>query len=147
MSAALAVVLLLVAALTAPIAFVDLDTLEYPSTTTEEEFAGATFAATRIPGPWATDHAFAQMGAHYYRSAGAVGPVADWLAGGLEPTCPVLAKAGWSRWGAHLFPAAPRTIPPDRYRAWRARGHLVYATTGPDAVVVVRPRNGTDPGC
>lgn len=144
---ALVTVLVASVVLTAPIAFVDLDTLEYPSTTTREEFAGASFAATHVETRWTTDHTFSRMADHYYRTDVVVAPVAGWLRGGLPPSCPVLAKAAWTRTGAHLFPTAPATIPEEHYEAWVEQRQLVYATTGADSVILIRPLSADGQGC
>lgn len=136
-----ALVVLLVASVlvTAPLAFVALDTLAFPSTTTQEEFAGATFAATHLDEPWATDHKRSRMAVHYYDAPVAVGAVADWLRGGAAPGCPVLATADWTTTGAHLFPAAPETLDRATYDEYRRSNHLVYATAGRQRVSMVRP--------
>lgn len=137
-----AVVLLLVsAALTAPLAFVDLDTATYPSTTTHEEFAAASFTATHVPGRWASDDPSARIGSLYYpdRAQASQAPVGSWLTGGSPPDCPVLSARSWTTSGAHLFPLAPATIPPARYRNWLADRDLVYATSGADPFSLTRP--------
>lgn len=144
----LAIVVLVAALLvTTPIAFVDLDTFTYPSTTTESEFAVATFAATEVPGAWSSDHVITRIAVHYYGRSGAIRPTAAWLRGGPPPDCPVVSLASWTETGAHFFPAAPATIEPDRYRAWIALEHQVYASGGYDPPVVTVPRTNTTAGC
>lgn len=145
-SVRLGVVALLLASvvLTAPLAFVTLDTMAVPSTTTQAEFAGATFAATHLDGPWATDHKRSRVAVHYYDASPAIAPVANWLRGGPPPGCPVLSTSAWTTTGAHFFPAAPETIEPDRYDAWLQESDLVYATAGAREVVLARPGAGGD---
>lgn len=135
------VVLLVSAGLTAPLAFVDLDTVTYPSTTTHEEFAAASFTATHVPGRWTSDDPSARIGSLYYpnRTQASQAAVGNWLTGGEPPDCPVLSARSWTTSGAHLFPLAPATIPPARYRHWLAERNLVYTTSGSDPFSLTRP--------
>ena len=146
--AAVPAVLVIVALLTAPIAFVDLDTASYPSTTTESEFAAASFAATHTPGQWSAADPLTRVGRLYYPNTTASRtPVYGWLTGGSPPRCPVLSRKAWTTTGAHLFPLAPETIEEGRYREWLSQRNLVYATTEPYRISLSRPVASASRGC
>ena len=147
---AVATVLLVVSALlTAPIAFVDLDTVSYPSTTTESEFAAASFAATHVTGQWAAADPLERVGNLYYpaRTSAAQVPVASWLTGGSPPTCPTLSRKAWTTTGAHLFPLAPETINENRYQNWLRQRNLVYGTTEPYPISLSLSTTDAGRGC
>ena len=146
---ALGVVLVASAAVTAPLAFVDLDTLSYPSTTTPEEFDGTTFATNYVPGQWTTEHSLWKVGILYYptRTQVSYTPVANWLNDGPQPRCPVLSAESWTTTGAHLFPSAPETISDARYHKWLNNHDLVYATTGRNPLSLTIPTNRASSGC
>lgn len=137
------------AALTAPLAYLDLDTVTYPSTVTTSEFQAASFATTHIDGQYATDQNQALIVRHYFDRAGTpvVGPTRTWPTGGQRPACPVLARRGWTTTGAHFYPTSPRTISPAQYEAFLAQRHLVYASNGLDPFVVTRPTATDRAGC
>ena len=141
--------LLVSAALTAPLAFVDLDTASYPSTTTHNEFAAATFTATHVPGRWTADDPLARIGTLYYpnRTQASQVPVGNWLTGGPPPNCPVLSAHSWTTSGAHLFPLAPATIPHARYHEWLAERNLVYTTSSHDSLSLTLPTTATSQQC
>jgi len=135
-----AVVLLLAAALvTAPVAYVDLDTVAYPSTTTEAEFAGAGFAAESVDGTWTSEHTLVRVGELYHGAGAGTAEAASWLRGGSCPDRPMLSQRSWTTTGAHLFPAAPATVSTGRYGEMLASRHLVYATTGPEELAMTLP--------
>ena len=143
------VVLVVSALLTAPVAFVDLDTASYPSTTTESEFAAASFAATHVRGQWTAADPLARVGVLYYHSQTSVSqvPVATWLSGGSPPTCPTLSRKAWTTTGAHLFPLAPETIDDTRYQNWLQQRNLVYTTTDPYRISLTIPTTTAARGC
>ena len=147
--AILGVVLLLSAAVTAPLAFVDLDTVTYPSTTTPSEFQGVTFGADHVSGQWATEHSLWKVGILYYPSRTQVSymPIATWLDGGPSPTCPVLSAQSWTTTGAHLFPSAPKTIDSDQYQKWLSSHDLIYASSGRNPLSLVVPTNHVRSEC
>lgn len=116
--------------LTAPVAYVDLDTLAFPSTTTESEFQAASFATEHVVGPWTSDHVLTRIAIHYYDTPGTFGATASWLAGGTPPDCGLLSATSWTTTGAHLFPAGPRTVAPGDYHRTLATRHLVYRSGG-----------------
>ncbi|WP_348609326.1 sodium/phosphate symporter [Halobaculum rarum] len=135
-----AAALVVAMAATLPVAYVNLDTGSYPSTTTESEFAAGTFAADRVQGTWTSSHTGVRVPGNYYGDVNAtVGPTASWLRGGPSPACAVVSQRSWTTTGAHLFPAAPATIPPAGYDRWLAQRSLVYDAGGYDPVVVTVP--------
>lgn len=137
------------AAVTVPLAYLDLDTVTYPSTVTTAEFQAATFAATHVDGAYATDTNQARIAHNYVDGPGTpvVAPTRAWLADGARPGCPVLSRRGWTTTGAHLFPTRPQTIAPVSYDALLAQRHLVYASTGLDPFVLTRPLAASRAGC
>ncbi len=133
---------------TLPVAYVNLDTGSYPSTTTESEFAAGTFSARYLAGQWTSSHTQVRIPANYFGGVNAsVSPAASWLRGGPVPDCPVVAQRSWTTTGAHLFPGAPETIEPNTYRRWKAERSLVYAAGGHDPIVVTVPRGDTGTRC
>ena len=144
-----ATLLIVSAAVTAPLAFVDLDTVSYPSTTTESEFAAATFSADHLSDQWTTDHPSMRIGRLYYPNETQVSlvPVGNWLNGGTAPSCPVLAAESWTTTGAHLFPQAAATLPPQRYEEWTTQRNVVYTASGWDPKVLTVPSRSDSNGC
>ncbi|GAA0218665.1 hypothetical protein [Halobaculum roseum] len=139
-------VLVVAMAATLPVAYVNLDTGSYPSTTTESEFAAGTFATQHIEGTWTSSHTGVRVPGNYYGDVNAsVGPTASWLRGGPSPSCAVVSQRSWTTTGAHLFPAAPATIPPATYDRWVDHRSLVYDAGGADPVVVTVPSAIGDP--
>lgn len=136
-------------ALTAPLAFVDLDTVSYPSTVTTGEFRAAAFASTRVEGRYATDRNQARIAGNYFERAGkpVVGPTQTWLSAGERPACPVLSRRGWTRTGAYFYPTGPRTLRPGRYEAFLTRRHLVYTSNGLEQFALSRPAADSRAGC
>ncbi len=132
-------VLVLSVVATLPLAYVNLDTGSYPSTTTQSEFAAAGFAATYITGPWATSHTLGRVGGYYFGGNTTYQPTVSWLNGGPTPACPVLSKQSWTTTGAHLFPAAPATLPADQYDRWLTERDRIYAVNGYDVLTVTLP--------
>jgi hypothetical protein len=137
-------------AATVPIGYVDLDTGAVPSTTTPGEFQAVTFAEDRVNGPYATDHALSRVGIHYYPGTSAtveLTPVRNWLRGGPPPGCPVLTAGEWSTTGAHLYPTAPETLPPDQADRFHETRHVVYRSGGRDPHALVLPLSADGNGC
>ena len=141
--------LLVSAALTEPLAFVDLDTASYPSTTTHNEFTAATFTATHVPSRWSADDPLTRIGTLYYpnQTQASQIPVSNWLSGGSPPDCPVLSAQSWTTSGAHLFPLAPATIPRARYHEWLTQRNLVYTTSSHDSLSLTIPPTSTSQKC
>lgn len=128
---ALAVVFLLAAVATAPLAFVHLDTGTAPRTVHESEFAAASFASQKLPGRYVSDHRLARAGDAYYRGTSAgVGPVRAWLYGGPPPDCPTLAQYAWTTEAAHFYPSPAARLSTDEYRAWTRSVDVVYVVGG-----------------
>jgi hypothetical protein len=144
---ALAVALVVTALLTLPLAHVHLDTGTYPSTMLESEHAATGFAATRLDGPFASDHRLGRLSAYAFGGGGQLGPTRQWLRGGPPPACPTLAQRSWATSGAHLYPAPPATAPPDAFAGWRARNDVVYAAGGSNPTWLVRPAGNASGGC
>ncbi|MEF8841315.1 MAG: sodium:phosphate symporter [Haloarculaceae archaeon] len=136
---------------TVPLAYVNLDTGTYPSTTLESEFGAAAFATGHVDGRYAADHTLSRVDTHYLngpapggeippRGRARIGPTRSWLAGGTPPDCPVLSQRSWTTTGAHLYPAPPGTVPPDDYRSWLTSRHVVYRASGLDPLTLSVPR-------
>jgi hypothetical protein len=135
---------------TVPIGYVDLDTGVPPSTTTSGEFQATGFAEHHVRGPYATDHALSRVAIHHYREPAAVegvNPTRSWLQGGSPPSCPVLLAEDWTTAGAHLFPAAPETLPGERYERFLADRNVVYRSSGTDPHALVVPRGAGGRTC
>ncbi|MDT3435485.1 sodium:phosphate symporter [Haloarcula sp. 1CSR25-25] len=141
LAAVLTAVIVVAAIVTMPIAFVNLDTLAFPTGATESQFAAATFTADHVDEQWASDHPFSRIVALYYPSAtnGTYQPTARWLGGGAEPNCPTLSRGSWATTGAHLFPAASEKTTPAALAEWRYEHDVVYDTRSLDSVYLVRP--------
>jgi hypothetical protein len=144
----LTVVIVVAAVVTMPIAFVNLDTLAFPTGATESQFAAATFTADHVNEQWASDHPFNRIVDLYYPAAtnGTYQPIARWLGGGAEPNCPTLSRASWGTTGAHLFPAGSEKTTQAALEEWRYENDVVYDTHGLDSVYLVRP-GGNRTGC
>lgn len=150
---ALVAALVLASVVTAPLAFVHLDTGTYPRTIHASEFEATTVALSA--GTYASDHRLSRAAPLYYggNASGVVGPTHTWLAGGPPPGCPTVAQRSWTTSGAHFFPTAPLTLAEPRLDRWLARNDLVYSVGGvmetyvvlPSAVVP--PPNGTRGAC
>jgi hypothetical protein len=135
---------------TVPLGYVDLDTGVPPSTTTPGEFQAAGFAERHVRGPYTTDHALSRVANHHFRNPDAVedvNPTRSWLQGGPPPSCPVLAGEDWTTAGAHLFPAAPETLPPERYERFLVQRNVVYQSGGTDPHALVLPRESAGGSC
>jgi hypothetical protein len=133
------------AALTAPVAFVALDTLAVPATVPPSEYHAVGWTATHTAG-WTSDDSTARIGNFLYRG-GSVGPTRSWLHGGPPPDCPVLARRTWVARGGHFFPGAPAAIGADRYERWLRDRQKVYDSGGIHGVAVVAPRGSGSVGC
>jgi len=144
LNGAVVVVLLASAAGTAPLAYVALDTMTHPGSTTPAEFEAATFAATYAGEKPTTDHALSRVVAHQYDGGAGIGSTRGWLTGGPPPDRPMLSRESWAASGAHFFPGAPITTSRDRYDATMRCRHAVYATTTRDALTVTL---SADAGC
>lgn len=135
----LTVIVVIAAVVTMPIAFVNLDTLAFPTGATESQFAAATFTADHVDEQWASDHPFSRIVGLYYPGAsnGTYQPTARWLGGGAEPNCPTLSRASWGTTGAHLFPAGSEKTTPEALEEWRYENDVVYDTRSLDSVYLV----------
>lgn len=133
--------------LTVPIAFVALDTLDYPGTTHESEFAAVEHSATYVDGRWATDHGPMRVGRTTFGAAAGMAPSRTWLRGGPAPSCPMLSFDGWVTNGANFWPAAPQETHRARYEATLAERHVVYAANGRESIALSLPRGEATAQC
>ena len=145
----LAIGLVLVSlALTVPVAYLDADTGEYPSTTTEPEFETATFAVRHVPGEWTSGHAMTRIAENYYAPGEtSVEPTATWVRGGPAPACPTISEASWATRGIHLFPTVGDPVSEATYQQMLRDRHVVYAASGSDPLAITLPRQTGDDGC
>ena len=130
--------LVLVALVTAPLAFIHLDTGSAPRTVHASEFAAVSFASSG--GTYASDHRLARVGPLYYGDdvSGAVGPTRAWLRGGDPPSCLTVAQRSWTR-GAHFYPLPPERPSEARLEQWLTHNNLVYSVDGTTQTYGVRP--------
>lgn len=137
------VVLLVVATLlTAPFAFIHLDTATAPRTVHSSEFEAASFASTA--GTYASDHRLSRVGPLYYGDvSGVVAPTRAWFAGGDLPACLTLVQRSWTTDGAHFYPTPPQTLSPERLDRLTARNDLVYSVGGTTETYVVAAGGNT----
>jgi hypothetical protein len=133
--------------LTVPIAFVALDTLHYPGTTHESEFAAVEHAATHTSTRWTTDHVPMRVGGTTFDATVGMGPTRTWLRGGPPPACPMLSFQRWVTSGATFWPASPESIDDGRYEATLADRHLVYRSSGQEPGALSEPTAGRAAGC
>ncbi|KYH24955.1 hypothetical protein HAPAU_30470 [Halalkalicoccus paucihalophilus] len=146
----LPIILILVAVVTVPIAFVGLEAVSYQGTTTEAEFSTVTFASTMFSEPWTSDDHITRVENNYYGSEHNAGPepVYNWLHGGTPPTCSTIAEDSWTTVGAQLFPASPEQLSDERYANWQAENNIVYVSgAGGDRQVIVTPTGGSTASC
>jgi len=144
----LPVLLVVCALVTTPIAFADLHVSAFKGTTSGEEFGAATFAVEHVPGTWAGDDHTTRIAGNYYpaRTNASVAPVYGWLHGDPPPGCPTMAQHDWTTVGAQLFPDDPVQLERGVYERWQTERNVVYATSGPDTVVLVHP-TAASAGC
>lgn len=143
-----AVVFVVALIATLPVAYVNLDTGSYPSTTTESEFAVGTFSVDYLTGQWTSSHTQVRIPGNYYRnSGGTVSPTAQWLQGGPPPTCSLISQQSWTTTGAHLFPAAPATISEGRYKRTLRDRNQIYSVGGYDPMAITLPRMSATANC
>lgn len=146
----LPIVLIFVAISTIPIAFIGLEALSYQGTTTEAEFATATFASETIPEPWVGDDHITRVEGNYYGSEHNAGSqsVYDWFHGGNPPTCTTVAEDSWTTVGAQFYPAPPEQLTDEQYADWQETNNLVYVTgSNSDRLVIVTPPGGSTGDC
>jgi hypothetical protein len=133
--------------LTVPIAFVALDTLDYPGTTAESEFAAVGHASAHVEGRWTTDHGPMRVGRTTFGANASMGPSRTWLRGGPPPGCPMVSFSGWVTNGANFWPASPESTDRARYDATLAERNLVYTANGRESVTLSAPADGESRGC
>jgi hypothetical protein len=131
---------------TAPLAYVALDTMAPPGSTTSAEFEATGFAASYATQNVATDHALSRVIGHYHPGDASIAPTRGWLTGGPPPNRPTLSGESWTTSGAHFFPGAPLTISRDRYDAALRCRHVVYGMSG-KPFALSTPAAGAPPGC
>jgi hypothetical protein len=145
--AALVGVLAVSTMLTAPLAFVALDTLDYPGTTPESEFEAVEHSATFVDGEWTTDHGPMRVGATTFDHGATMGPTRTWLRGGPPPGCPMLSFDGWVTNGANFWPAAPEQTNRARYESTLAERNVVYTSNGWESIALSVPASDDRPAC
>jgi len=136
--------LLVSAAVTAPLAFVNLDTFSYPSTTTESEFEAVGFTTSRLTEEWTSGDTLTRIATHYYQGpTGGESEAREWLRGGTIPCRPTLSQNSWMTTGAHFYPAAPETVSKAEYREWVRTQNQIYTAGGIDPLYLTVP-SGTE---
>ena len=145
--AGLVAVLAVSTLLTVPIAFVALDTLDYPGTTAESEFAAVGHASTHVDGRWTTDHGPMRVGRTTFGASASMGPSRTWLRGGPPPGCPMLSFSGWTTNGANYWPASPESTERARYDATLAGRDIVYTAGGRESVTLSAPADAGAQSC
>jgi len=133
--------------LTVPIAFVALDTLDYPGTTAESEFAAVGYTSTNVDGRWTTDHGPMRVGRTTFGGTVGMGPTRTWLRGGPPPDCGMLSFDGWATNGANFWPTSPESTDRVRYDATLAERNVVYTTNGRESVALSLPPADDAAGC
>lgn len=134
-------VLLATALVSAPLAFVDLDTGHVPSTTTESEYAAVSFA-TASGGGWTGDYTLVRAAELSLGANASVDGAASWLRGGACPDRPMVSARYWTTTGAHLFPTPPATVSEERYEGMLRSRDLVYVADGTERMAVTLPTGG-----
>jgi hypothetical protein len=139
----LAVVLVVCAAASIPVAVSGLELLPYKGVTTPAELSASGFAAERTE-TWAgDDHLVRIQGYHEGDANGSRTATYRWLRGGTVPDCAVLSQRSWTTTGAQFYPAPPERLGATAYERTLAQRSVVYATTGPDPIVLSVPADGT----
>jgi len=133
--------------LTVPLAFVALDTLTYPGTTHESEFAAVEHAATTTQARWTTDHVPMRVGRTTFAADTGMAATRTWLRGGPPPACPTLSFDRWVADGATFWPASPETVTRRRYATTLDRRHLVYRSSGREPGALSLPAGARTAGC
>jgi hypothetical protein len=127
--------MILLTAISAPLAYLNMDTGSSPSTTLDSEYEAVQFTSAQLSMSWAGDHSLTRLGGHQF-SDGDVTPVAQWLNGGESPECVVVSQESWTTTGAHLFPQAPETVATNSYDEWLSQRNIIYSNSGMDPVRV-----------
>jgi hypothetical protein len=137
----LAILVLITALGTMPLAFVHLDTMAYPKVTTQSMFEAAEFASTHATEPWATDDPLTRVSSHSHAEANvSTGSIIRWLNGGAAPTCPALIQQSWATSGAHLFPAPAATLNETDLKMFSAQRNVVYSVDGSKQIRLIGPQ-------
>lgn len=133
--------------LSAPFAFVHIDTGTAPRTVHASEFDAVSFAVTG--GQYAADHRLARVGSLYFDVpvSGSTGETYQWLGGGEPPDCLTLAQRTWTDAGAHFYPRPPRTLADARLDSYLASNSVVYSSGGVTETYGVLPRGESRTGC
>jgi hypothetical protein len=134
------VVLLATAVVSAPLAFVDLDTGHVPSTTTQSEYAAVSFATSGEG--WTSGYPLVRAATLSLDANASVDGAASWLRGGACPDRPMVSARYWTTTGAHLFPTAPATVSEERYERMLRSRDLVYVADGTERLELTLPTGG-----
>ena len=132
--------------LTVPIAFVALDTVEYPATYDESEFAAVGHTATHVNGAWTTDHGPKRIAGTTFDGGASMGPSRTWLGGGPPPGCAMLSFDGWVTDGANFWPASPESTDRTRYETTLSERNVVYTANGHESIALSVPTEASQ-GC
>ena len=130
--------LVVASVLTAPLAFIHLDTATAPRTIHASEFEAVSFASTG--GGYSTDQRLSRVGPLYYGDdvAAETGATHQWLRGGDPPSCLTVAQRAWTE-GAHFYPLPSERLAENRLEHWVTRNNLVYSVGGTTDTYVVSP--------
>ena len=124
---------------TMPVAYITLDTGFYPKGSTESELAASGFHTTYSTVPVVTGHKQGRLTRSHFGADAAREPLVTWLDGGPPPASPLLSKRYWDTDGAHLWPAAPRSISESRFDCTLTRRNRVYHTSGVHEMTLTLP--------
>lgn len=137
--------LVVCAAVSAPVAFMGPETRRVAGTTTAAEFSSIEFADRYVKDTWATDGHLAR-GANYFRGAQS-GPVIAWARGdAAEPNCPVLVSSTWTTTGVQAAPSGPIELASERVVEWRSARNVVYSLDG-HSTIMQMVQLGPPTGC
>jgi hypothetical protein len=144
----LAVILVLAAAASIPVAYSGLDALPYKGVTTEGEFDASSFAVEYVPETWASDDHLTRITRYYGpNQSNSVLPVYSWMQNGPPPTCPVLSQGSWTTTGAQFYPKSPVSVSSANYDSFVERRHVVYRAGASDTITLSIPKAVGVNGC
>ncbi len=107
--------------------------------TTPEELSASGFATEHTAEWTGDDHLVRIRGYHDGDGNGSRTASYRWLQGGEVPRCAVLVQQSWTTTGAQFYPAPPERLAPLTYAGTLEERNTVYATTGPDPIMLSVP--------
>lgn len=151
LKAAVLVLVLVSAVVSAPLAFSGLRATSAQPLVTPSELEAATFVSMHAEG-WTSDGHMTRLASKYYPeqigSSGSQLGVQEWLRGsGTEPRCGVVARQSWTTVGVQLYPASPGHITPVAYERFNARRNVVYSVGGSEEIVYSVSKSGPTERC